>query len=100
MLRMANTKWSAKNSKAVYNYDYKESYWVVDLDFFRKDISSKCTVSKPADRDGHVRKLESVACGEWHFYLCQRKPARPAKSLNQTFNMWYKSKQFKWVFSF
>lgn len=92
MLRMNNKKWSAKTEQAIYNYDYTESYWVVDDEYFRKDINSNCTISKPADKLGHNRKLENVACGEWYFYLCQRKSTRPEMRLNATVNPLHKSK--------
>lgn len=76
MLRANNTNWFVKpdGTKNFYKYDYQESYWVIDDDFFYKDKDSECTISEPdpVTGDGFTRKLTRVGCVTWHFYLCEK----------------------------
>ncbi|CAL8130056.1 unnamed protein product [Orchesella dallaii] len=74
MARANDTEWYQKPATLnepdiLYKYDYLETYWVVDEGGFEKRQDSMCKVSVP-NGDGFTRKLETVPCTEWHFYIC------------------------------
>lgn len=77
-----NIAWSVKptntTGKTLYEYDYLESYWVVDSGVYNKFMNSTCTVSYV---DGNQRKFKAVNCTEWHFYICEKLGKRPKKPL-------------------
>ncbi|CAL8092093.1 unnamed protein product [Orchesella dallaii] len=75
MARHSSRNWYMKpgnDSIALYKYDYMETYWVVDEEGFKKDVNSKCKVSRPADATGFTRVLQEVSCSDWHYYICER----------------------------
>ncbi len=82
-MRETSLSWAEKPSApadAMYMYDYKDTYWVVDSGGFYKNTDSECTVSMPIlfDGEGHTRQPLRVKCTSWHFYLCE-KNKRPIK---------------------
>ncbi|ODM92380.1 hypothetical protein Ocin01_14298 [Orchesella cincta] len=94
MVRDNNTEWhiipdvlDKNNGDIVFDYDYKETYWVVDKDKFAKPAGSNCTISKVVKGSKYKRYLEKVPCTEWHFYLCKLrfKPAIPIKTTPSDF---------------
>lgn len=82
-----NIAWSIKpaNSagKEIYEYDYIETYWMVDKDLYKKDIDSTCTISQYENGN---RKFKDVKCTDWHFYLCEKIGRRPKKPLEVIVN--------------
>lgn len=94
MLRVNNTVWSnVPNTSNYFRYDYFETYWVVDEEYFNKNITSNCTITIPVNMNqGHDRILKKVPCTEWHFYLCQKKVTTiPSENLTAKVNPWKES---------
>ncbi|CAL8130485.1 unnamed protein product [Orchesella dallaii] len=73
MVRASNENWHVPSATAtdLYRYDFLDSYWVVDGEYFRKTESAQCAISVPASADGLTRRIEMVSCTEWHFYVCR-----------------------------
>ncbi len=83
-----NLRWSRKPGNSVgiemYEYDYVESYWMVDKNLYNKDVNSTCTTSQYIEKD--QRTFKDVKCTHWHFYLCEKLGRRPTKPLRITLN--------------
>lgn len=79
------TAWTVKpaDETEFYEYDYSETYWVIDEDMYNKSENGKCTVSIV---EKGQRKFKKVSCSEWHFYLCIKQGRRPQKSLQGQVN--------------
>lgn len=77
--------WSKKpvNKTELYDYDYKESYWVIDEDIYNKEEMGQCTISF---FESDKRNLKKVNCTEWHFYLCVRHDRRPQRKIAEKVN--------------
>ncbi|CAL8111680.1 unnamed protein product [Orchesella dallaii] len=74
---MMTTKWKLPSYFYVtYDYDFLETYWIVDEDGFKNEGNPNefCTVANFKKRYGSYRMTtRKVPCTEWHFYLCQEK---------------------------
>lgn len=88
MIRSNNNRnliWSVKPSnttgKEIYEYDYTESFWMVDKELFDKTDfdNQRCTISY---NDMGIRKFKEVKCTDWYFYLCERLGRRPTMPSN------------------
>lgn len=88
-----NLAWSKKpanpTGKEIYEYDYLETYWMVDEDLYYKDVDSTCTVSH---NEKGKRIFQTVKCTHWHFYLCEKLGRRPTKPMNLKINRAPRSK--------
>ncbi len=92
----SNLAWSIKPvntaGKEIYEYDYTESYWMVDKDSYTKDINSKCTISF---NDKGTRKFKEIKCADWYFYLCEKLGRRPTRPSNFIVNKAPSGKSYK-----